>query len=68
LKENYKIITEAKECVLMQNHTDSLEQFDKKLQEYSHVFDDPVTFSVEGLINSKLHLLVEHESQNECVQ
>jgi hypothetical protein len=32
LKENSKIIIEAKECVLMPNHTDSLEQIDKKLQ------------------------------------
>jgi hypothetical protein len=40
LKENAKIIIEAKECVLMPNHTDSLKQIDKKLQQYSHVFDD----------------------------
>jgi hypothetical protein len=32
LKVNFKIITEAKECVLMPNQTDSLEQIDKKLQ------------------------------------
>jgi hypothetical protein len=31
LKENFKIITEAKECVLMPNHTNSLEKIDKKL-------------------------------------
>jgi hypothetical protein len=43
LKENSNIITEAKECVLMPNHTHSLEQIDKKLQQHSHVFDDPVT-------------------------
>ena len=42
LKEISKIITEAKECVLMSNHTDSLEKIDKKLQQYSHVFDDSV--------------------------
>jgi hypothetical protein len=55
LKENSKIITEEKECVLMPKHTDSLEQIDKKLQQYSHVFDDPVTFYVESLVSSKSH-------------
>jgi hypothetical protein len=31
LKENLKIIIEAEECVLMQNHIDSWEKIDKKL-------------------------------------
>ena len=66
LKENYKIIIEAKECVLIPNHTDSLEQIDKKLQQYSHVFDDLVTCYVEGLVSSKQHPSVEYESKNEC--
>jgi hypothetical protein len=64
LKENFKIITEAKECVLMPNHTDSLEQIDKKLQQSSHVFDDPVTCYTKGFISSKLQPLVEDESEN----
>jgi hypothetical protein len=33
----------------MQNHTDSREKIDKKLQQPSHVFDDPVTCYVEVL-------------------
>jgi hypothetical protein len=32
------------------------------------VFDDPVTCYVEGLVSTKLQPLVEHESENECVQ
>jgi hypothetical protein len=32
LKENAKVIIETKESMLMPNHTDSLRQFDKKLQ------------------------------------
>jgi hypothetical protein len=68
LKGNVKIIIEAKECVLMSNHTDSLKQTDKKLQQYSHVFDDSVTYYIEGLVSSKLQPLVKDESENECVQ
>jgi hypothetical protein len=68
LKEIAKIIIEAKECVLMPNHTDSLEQINKKLQQYSHVFDDLVTCYVEGIFSSKLNPLVKDESENECVQ
>jgi hypothetical protein len=68
LKENSKIIIEAKECVLMPNHTNSLEKIDKKLQQSSHVFDDPVTCYVEGLVSTKLQPLVEDVSENECVQ
>jgi hypothetical protein len=68
LKQNSKIITKAKECVLMPNHTNSLEQTDKKLQQPSHVFDDPVTCYVGGIVNSKLQPLVEDESENEYVQ
>jgi hypothetical protein len=68
LKENFNIITEAKECVLMQNHTDSLEQIDNKLQQYSYVFDDLITCYVEGLVSSKLQPLVEDESENEYFQ
>jgi hypothetical protein len=64
LKENFKIITEAEECVLMQNHIDSLEKIDKKLQQSSHVFDDPVACYMEGFISSKLQPLVEDESEN----
>jgi hypothetical protein len=64
LKENFKIIIEADECVLMQNHIDSLEQIDKKLQQSSHVFDDPVACYMEGFINSKLQPLVEYKSEN----
>ena len=67
LKENFKIITEADECVLMQNQTDSWETIDNKLQQSSHVFDDPVTCYVEGLVSSKLQPLVEDETENECV-
>jgi hypothetical protein len=40
--------------VLMQNHTDSWEKTDKKLQQSSHVFNDPATCYVEGLVSSKL--------------
>jgi hypothetical protein len=54
LKENSKIIIEAKECVLMPNHTDSLKKVDKKLQQSSHVFDDPVSCYVEGIVNTNL--------------
>jgi hypothetical protein len=68
LKENSKIITKAKECVLMPNHIDSLEQINKKLQQYSDVFDDPVTCYVEGLVSSKLQPLVKDEFESECVQ
>jgi hypothetical protein len=68
LKENLKIITEAEECVLMQNHIDSWETIDKKLQQSSHVFNDPVACYMEGFISSKLQPLVEDESENECVQ
>jgi hypothetical protein len=68
LKENLKIITEAEECVLMQNHTDSWETIDKKLQQSSHVFNDLVACYMEGFISSKLQPLVEDESENECVQ
>jgi len=67
LKENLKIITETEECVLMQNHIDSWETIDKKLQQSSHVFNDPVACYMEGFISSKLHPLVEDESENECV-
>ena len=48
----------------MPNHTDSLEQIDKKLQQYSHVFDDPIACYMEGFISSKLQPLVEDESEN----
>jgi hypothetical protein len=68
LKENSNIITKEKECVMMPNHTNSLEQTDKKLQQSSHVFDDPVTFYVGGIVCSKLQPLVEDESENEYVQ
>jgi hypothetical protein len=68
LKENSKIIIKATKCVLMPNHTDSLEQLDKKLQQSSHVSDDLVTYYVEGLVSSKLQPLVEEEPENECVQ
>ena len=54
--------------MLIPNHTDSLEEIGKKLQQYSHVFDDPVTCYVEGLVSSKLQPLVKDESENECVQ
>ena len=52
----------------MPNHTNSLEQIDKKLQQYSHVFGDSVTCDIEGLISSKLQPLVKDEFENECVQ
>jgi hypothetical protein len=68
LKENLRIITEAKECVLMQNHTDSWETNDKKLQQSSHVFNEPVACYMEGFISSKLQPLFEDESENEYVQ
>jgi hypothetical protein len=54
LKENPEIIIEEKECVLMPNHTDSLEQIDKILQQYPHMSDDPVTCCVEDIASSKL--------------
>jgi hypothetical protein len=53
LKENLKIIIDAEECVFMQNHTDSWETIDKNLQQSSHVFNDPVTCYVGGLVSSK---------------
>ena len=68
MKENSKIITEANECVLIPNHIDSLEEIGKKLQQYSHVFDDPVTCYVEGLVSTNLQALVEDESENGCVR
>jgi hypothetical protein len=68
LKEKLKIIIEAEECVIMQNHNDSWETIDKKLQQYSHVFNDPVACYMEFFISSKLQPLVEDESENECVQ
>jgi hypothetical protein len=68
LKEKLNIITKAEECVMMQNHTDSWETIDKKLQQSSHVFNDPVSCYMEGFISSKLHPLVEDESENDCFQ
>jgi len=68
LKENPKIIIEAKECVLMPNHINSLKTIDKILQQSSHVFDDPGTCYIEGLVSTNLQPLVEDESENECVQ
>jgi len=50
LKENSKIIIEAKQCVLMPNHTDSQIKIDQKLQQSSHVFDEPDTYYVEVLL------------------
>jgi hypothetical protein len=67
LKENFNIITEVKECVLMKNHTDSWEKIDKKLQQSSHVFNGPVTCYIEGLVISKLQPLVKDESENQYV-
>jgi hypothetical protein len=52
----------------MPNQIDSLQQIDKKLQQYSHMFNDPVICYEEGLVNSILHPLVKDESENECVQ
>ena len=52
----------------MQNHNDSWETIDKKLQQYSHVFNDPIACYMEGFISSKLQSLVEDEPENECVQ
>jgi hypothetical protein len=43
LKENSKIIIEANEFVLMQNHTKPTKQIDKILQHSSHALDDPIT-------------------------
>jgi hypothetical protein len=54
LKENPKIIIEENECVLMPNHIDSLKKIDKKLQQSSHVFDDPGTCYIEGIVNTNL--------------
>ena len=51
----------------MQNHTDSWETIDKKLQQSYHVFNDPVACYMEGFISSKFHPLVENEFENECV-
>jgi hypothetical protein len=68
LKENYKTIIEARECALMPNHTDSLKKVDKKLQQSSHVFDNPGTYYIEGLVSTNLQPLVEDEPKNECVQ
>jgi hypothetical protein len=61
LKESLNIITEAEECVLMQNHIDSWETIDKKLLQSSHVFNDPIACYMESFIISKLQLLVEDE-------
>jgi hypothetical protein len=52
----------------MPNHTNSLEQIEKKLQQYCHVFDDPVNCYVEGIVSSKLQPLVKYEFENECVK
>ena len=52
----------------MPNHTNSLKQIDKKLQQFSHVFDDPSTCYIEGLVNTNFQPLVEDESKNEYVQ
>jgi hypothetical protein len=52
----------------MSNHTNSLEQTHKKLQQSSHVFDGPITSYVEGIVSSKLQPLVEDESENEYLQ
>jgi hypothetical protein len=68
LKENLKIITKEEECVLMQNLTDSWETIDKKLQQSSRVFNDPIPFYMKGFIGSKLQPLVEDEYENECVK
>jgi hypothetical protein len=52
LKENSKIIIEANEFVLMQNHNKPMEQIDKISQHSSHVFDDPITCYIEDSISS----------------
>jgi hypothetical protein len=52
----------------MPNYIVSLEQIDKKLQQSSHVFDEPVNCCVEGLISSNLQPLGEDESEKECVK
>ena len=45
-----------------------MKQIDKKLQQYSHVFDDSLTCYIEGLVSSKLQPLVKNEFENEWVQ
>jgi hypothetical protein len=54
--------------VLIPNHTNSLEQIDKILQQSPHMSDDPVTCYVEDLVSSKLQPWVEDKSENECVR
>jgi hypothetical protein len=54
LKENYEIILEANEFVLMKNHTKPTKQIDEILQHSSHALDDPIACFVEDLVNSKV--------------
>jgi hypothetical protein len=68
LKESPKIIIEEKECVSMPNHTNSLEQIDRILQQSPHMSGDPISCCVEDLFTSKLHPLVEDKYENECVR
>jgi hypothetical protein len=68
LKENSKIIIEANELVLMQNHTKPTRQINKILQHSSHVFDDPITCCAEDLASSKVQPLVEYKDENDHVQ
>ena len=54
LKKNFKIITEAKGCELMQGHIVSLKQIDDKLQQPSHVLHDHVACYMEGFNSQNL--------------
>ena len=52
----------------MPNHIDSLEKIDKKLQQSSDMFDDPVSCYVEGIVNTKLQPLVKEKPKSKCVR
>jgi hypothetical protein len=68
LRENFEIVIETNEFVLMQNHTKPMKQIDKILQHSSQVFDVPITCCVEYLVSSKVKPLVEDKAEKEHVR
>jgi hypothetical protein len=48
----------------MQSHIDSLEQIDNKLQQSSHVFDDPVACYMESFNSQNLQLMISCKYEN----
>jgi hypothetical protein len=68
LRENSKIIVEARKFVLMQSHTKPMKHIDKILEHSSQVLDDPIPRFVEDLVNSEVQSLIEDKAEIEHVQ